>query len=293
LSSGHRLSWPPAADEDEKGDSIKGRTTTNVLFVPKGKTIVVLSYVKNKTVCRDPRILQGAYVHIYRCQQSYIYLLSAMKCVTVYKCRDCTIVLGPTALCVRVIMCKNVRVISVTRQIWISDTAQSQFFLLIATRPVFAGNRNDTISIAPYHTHYAQLAEQMREAGIGPTLNLWDYPLCLASDCSIESAKYWKQLHPAEFFLFNIPFETPGTAIVPNQMLNELPSVYRNALIIREKMMASWQHTVATSNLTEQQRIQLDEATNARFQEWLRASGHQHELDSLCALARYLQLYHS
>lgn len=50
--------------------------------------------------------------------------------------------------------------------------------LLTPNQPVIL-NGNDSVVLAPYHTHYPKLEEHMARVGLESNCNLWDQPLCL------------------------------------------------------------------------------------------------------------------
>lgn len=283
LASGRRLSWPNInkEKEDKCGSSRRARMTTNALYAPKGKKVVVMTQIHSQTVARSSRTLRGAHVQIYRCCHSFIYLLSSLRCVSIHNCHDTTIVLGPVSSCIYVSNCKDVTVRVIARRLWISDTANSSFYLLVPTRPLIVGNKNDSITFAPYNSTYPRLDEQMAEAGLAFVPNFWNIPLCLSSDCRVEDSKCWQTLPPEEFFKFCIPFEIEG----PHKDIpGELSSTYREALTNCERKMELWHQKVKGSHLTPEQQSQLQDLVQARFQSWLQSSGHQKELDGLVML---------
>ncbi len=50
--------------------------------------------------------------------------------------------------------------------------------MLTPTRPLVLGG-NDSITLAPYHTHYPLLNQHMARVGLASHPNLWDQPLCI------------------------------------------------------------------------------------------------------------------
>lgn len=50
--------------------------------------------------------------------------------------------------------------------------------LLTPNRPVILGS-NESIVLAPYHTYYGTLEDHMSQAGLSPTPNLWNSPICV------------------------------------------------------------------------------------------------------------------
>lgn len=50
--------------------------------------------------------------------------------------------------------------------------------MLTPTRPLILGG-NDSITLAPYHTHYPLLQQHMGRVGIASQPNLWNQPLAI------------------------------------------------------------------------------------------------------------------
>lgn len=148
--------------------------------------------------------------------------------------------------------------------------------LLTPNRPVLLGG-NETLTLAPYHTFYGTLEEQMAKSGIGVSRNLWDQPLCIGPDHK-DTAPVWETLPTQDFFTFNVPFEIVGkTRSIPMP----LPPKYQKAISQRQKQIDSWQKTVKDSGLAKEQRREFQKLVESRFHVWLSETGHKRELDSL------------
>lgn len=285
LMSGRRLSWPTMRkDKQGKHANLQnGRIATNDHYAPKGKKVIIMSHLDSQVVCRSHRSIRGFHVQLYRCQSSVVYLLSPVRFVTIYKCHHCTIVLGAVASCIYVSMCQNVTIIAATRRIWINNTTSSDFYLLTPTHPILAGNKNDSLTLAPYPTFYPLLEEHLAEVGLSAAPNFWELPLCISSSGCIEESQCWRIMSPEEFFTFNIPFNMEGnTSTIPGG----LPPVYTQVLKERDRLTEIWHRTVRDAQLAPQQQAQLHDLVQSRFQLWLVSSGYQQELDMLANLMK-------
>lgn len=285
LVSGRRLSWPTMRkDKQAKHNLRSGRIATNDHYAPKGKKVIIMSHISSQVICRSHRSLRGFQVQLYRCQDSFVYLLAPLKFVTVYKCNNCTFVLGTVASCIYVSFCQNVTVVSATRRIWINNTTGSKFYLLTPTQPVLAGNKNDSLTLAPFSTSYPLLEDQMTEVGLCSVPNFWNSPICISSLGSVEDQHCWQTMPPEDFFMLNIPFdmEKPVTTDIPLG----LPPAYKEVFHKREQLMENWHRAVNEANLNSEQQTQLQELVQARFQSWLIRTGLQHELDLLANLMK-------
>ncbi|XP_041350328.1 TBCC domain-containing protein 1-like isoform X2 [Gigantopelta aegis] len=283
IASGVRLSWPFAGD-DSKSDVVsstkRGKIATNANIVPKANTkgnkMIIMSQVGKQTVARSSGTLEMSCVKIHRCHYSFLYLLSPLRSVTIEKCRYTTVVLGPVETSIHFSNCENVTLIACSRNVMVSGCTLCTLHLMTPTRPLLLGG-NDTVLLAPYHTHYPRLEEHMAKVGITAHLNVWDQPLCVGPDHR-DDQPIWELLPVQEFFTFNIPFEITGPT---NSIPGGLPSRYQRAVTQRQKAIDRWQKMVKDAGLTRDQRKEFQSLVETRFHIWLAETGHKREVDSL------------
>ncbi|XP_077995708.1 TBCC domain-containing protein 1-like [Glandiceps talaboti] len=280
ITSGRRLSWPTSGGDTDKEDSgnKRGRIATNAQYTSQGCKIVIISQVGKQTLAKCSKTLDDAAVKIHRCHYSYIYLLSPLRSVSIEKCRHSTIVLGAVQTTVHVNACEDVTLITPCRRLSVNASTLCTFHILTSTRPLLLGG-NDSIVLAPYHTHYPLLEEHMAKAGIAATPNLWDKPLCLGSDHQ-AGRPVWQLMSSKEFYTFVIPYSMDG---LTRDTPGGLPTKYDRALTHREKSLQTWQKTVKEAGLTSSQRKEFQTLVETKFQAWLAESGHKRELDGLVA----------
>lgn len=285
IASGRRLSWPMAGeDKDNKSDQAtkRGKIATNAHAVPKGHVkgskIIIMSQVSKQTISRSSGTLENSSVKIHRCHYSYLYLLSPLRSVTIEKCRNSTIILGPVETTVYLSHCEKVTLIAPCRFLMISGSTMCNLHLMTPSRPMILGG-NDTILLAPYHTHYGNLQDQLTTAGISADHNQWNQPLCVGPEHRDETP-VWELLPVQEFFTFNIPFQMEGST---TEIPGGLPTKYQKAVTQRQKMIDSWQKTVKEAGLTREQRKEFQALVETRFHVWLAETGYKRELDSLVA----------
>ncbi|CAG5122680.1 unnamed protein product [Candidula unifasciata] len=281
IASGTRLSWP-FMGEDQKSEQgqKRGKIATNAQSVPKehtkGNKMIIMSQVSKQTIARSSGTLEMSTVKIHRSHYSFLYLLSPLRSVTIEKSRNTTLILGPVEATVYVSGCENVTIIAPCRNFMISGSTLCTLYLMTPNRPLILSG-NDTIMLAPYHTFYATLEEHLSRAGIGPSPNLWDQPLCIGPDHRDEQP-IWQILPEAEFYPFSVPFEMQGpTKSIPGG----LPAYYQKEISKRQKQIDSWQHMVKDAGLTREQRKEFQTLVESRFHIWLSETGHKRELDSL------------
>uniref|UniRef100_K1QKQ2 TBCC domain-containing protein 1 n=1 Tax=Magallana gigas TaxID=29159 RepID=K1QKQ2_MAGGI len=277
IANGRRLSWPMAGEDKEamaESTTKRGKIATNAHVVPKehmkGNKIIIMSQVSKQTIARSSGTLEGSSVKIHRSHYSFLYLLSPLRSVTIEKCRNSTIVLGPVEVALYISHCENLTVISAARNVMICGSTSCTLHLLTPNRPVLLGG-NEALTLAPYHTFYGTLEEQMAKSGIGVSRNLWDQPLCIGPDHK-DTAPVWETLPTQDFFTFNVPFEIVGkTRSIPMP----LPPKYQKAISQRQKQIDSWQKTVKESGLAKEQRREFQKLVESRFHVWLSETGHK------------------
>ncbi|XP_068102995.1 TBCC domain-containing protein 1 isoform X2 [Hyperolius riggenbachi] len=270
IKSGQILAWAQQVD----GSSRKAKIACNVYKVPPGNQMVVMSHISKQTLAKSSETLVDARVKLINCNESYIYLLSPLRCVTIEKCRNSTFVLGPVQIVLHVQMCDHVRVISVCQRLSLSSTTSCTFHILTPTRPVlYSGNQS--VTFAPYHTHYAMLEDHMGHAGIATLPNYWDRPQFFSTE---SDSQVWKLMSPREFYTFVVPFEMEGdTTEVPGS----LPPAFLKSIEQRQQKVQMWQKTVKEAKLTREQRKKFQTLVEHKFNEWLVKTGNRHQLDSL------------
>lgn len=271
LKSGKKLAWAHQVE----GVAKRAKIACNAHVAPKMHRMVVMSQVYKQTLAKSSDTLVGALVRIHRCNESFIYLLSPLRSVTIEKCRNSTFILGPVQTVLHLHGCDNVQVIAVCHRLSISCTTGCTFHILTPTCPlILCGNQ--TITFAPFHTHYPMLEDHMARTGLATVPNYWDSPMIVCKEN--RDSTVFRLLPPCEFYVFVIPFEMEGdTTEIPGG----LPSAYQKALNEREQKIQIWQKTVKEARLTEDQRKQFQMLVESKFYEWLINTGHHQQLDSL------------
>ncbi|XP_077610545.1 TBCC domain-containing protein 1 [Crocuta crocuta] len=271
LKSGKKLAWAHQVE----GTTKRAKIACNTHVAPRMCRMVVMSQVYKQTLAKSSDTLVGAHVKIHRCNESFIYLLSPLRSVTIEKCRNSTFVLGPVQTALHLHSCDHVKVIAVCHRLSISSTAGCVFHVLTPTRPLILSG-NQTVTLAPFHTHYPMLEDHMARTGLATVPNYWDNPMIVCREN--RDISVFRLLPPCEFYVFIIPFEMEGdTTEIPGG----LPSAYQKALRQREQKIQIWQKTVKEARLTKDQRKQFQVLVENKFYEWLINTGHRQQLDSL------------
>ncbi|XP_028635533.1 TBCC domain-containing protein 1 [Grammomys surdaster] len=271
LKSGKKLAWAHQVE----GSTKRAKIACNAHTAPQLHRIVVMSQVYKQTLAKSSETLVGAHVRAHRCNESFIYLLSPLRSMTIEKCRNSTFVLGPVETALHLHDCENLKVIAVCHRLSISSTTGCTFHIMTPSRPLILSG-NQTVTFAPFHTHYPMLEDHMARTGLATVPNYWDNPMVVCREGT--DTRVFRLLPPSEFYIFIIPFEMEGdTAEIPGG----LPSAYQKALAQREQKIHIWQKTVKEARLTKEQRKQFQVLVENKFYEWLVRTGHRQQLDSL------------
>ncbi|XP_040213036.1 TBCC domain-containing protein 1 isoform X1 [Rana temporaria] len=270
VRSGKTLAWAEQID----GSSRRAKIACNIYKVPPGNPMVVMSHICRQTLAKSSETLVNARVKIVNCNESYIYLLSPLRCVTIEKCRNSTFVLGPVQTVVHVQMCDHVTIISVCQRLSLSSTTSCTFHILTPTRPLLF-NGNQGVIFAPYHTYYAMLEDHMGQTGLATLPNYWDRPQFFSAE---SDSQVWKLMSPREFYTFSVPFEMEGdTTEIPGG----LPPAFLKAMDQRQQKIQMWQKTVKEAKLNREQKKRFQALVEYKFNEWLVKTGNRYQLDSL------------
>ncbi|XP_030847280.1 TBCC domain-containing protein 1 [Strongylocentrotus purpuratus] len=271
IASGHRLQWSSGEDGAKRG-----RVATNCNKAPKSSQLVILSQISKQTLAKSSQILVDSRIKIHRCHYAFIYLLSPVRSVSIEKCRHTTIIVGAVETAVHLVGCEHVTVIAAAGRFSVSGSTLCTLHMLTPSRPLLLGG-NDSITLAPYHTHYAMLHQHMAAVGLAEKPNHWNSPICVGPDHTEEHPVH-RCMSPKEFFTFVIPFDMDGiTAEIPGG----LPSRYERALVDREGQINNWQQAVKDAGLDVEQKKQFQILVENKFQIWLAETGHKRELDGL------------
>lgn len=270
IKSGRKLAWAQQID----GSNRKAKIVCHVDKVPRGDHMVLMSYIHRQTLAKSSETLVGAHVKITHCNESFIYLLSPLRCVTIEKCRNSTIILGPVQTALHVQMCEHVKVISVCQRLSLLSTTSCTFHILTPTRPLLLSG-NQSVVFAPFHTYYSMLEDHMGQTGLATLPNYWDRPQLL---CTETDNHIWKLMSPRDFYSFVIPFEMEGdTTEIPGA----LPPVFQKSMDQRQQKVQMWQKAVKEAKLTREQQKHFQALVEQKFNEWLVKTGNRHQLDSL------------
>ncbi|KFU98320.1 TBCC domain-containing protein 1, partial [Pterocles gutturalis] len=271
LKSGRKLAWA----QQVEGTTRRAKIACNTRVVPEVFPMVIMSQVYKQTLAKSSDTLVGAHVRIYRCNESFIYLLSPLRSVTIEKCRNSTFILGPVQASVHVHSCDNVKVIVVCYRLSLSSTTGCTFYILTPTQPLILSG-NQAVCFAPFHTHYPMLEDHMAQVGLATLPNYWDSPMLVCKESGDVSV--FHLLPPSDFYTFVIPFEMEGDT---TETPGGLPDAYRKALSQREQKLQIWQKTVKEAGLTKDQKKQFQMLVENKFYEWLVQTGNRQQLDSL------------
>lgn len=116
----------------------------------------------------------------------------------------------------------------------------------------------------------------MDQCGLRHSINCWDKPLCLGT---VEAeSDVWRVMSPDVFRPIAIPFKLEGET---QGNPSPLPKAYQDELAKRKERTREWYEVLREADLSEEQAKQLQTNVEARFQEWLVATGYKKEIVDL------------
>lgn len=241
------------------------------------------------------------------CQESYVYVLTAVRFATVLGCKDCTVVIGAAAGMVRVEECERMQLVTCCRRLTVTNSLECIFPVFVATPPVLSGD-NRACQFAPYNSCYPRHKAHLEQAGLlgqGEEVpaNLWSSPVeasmlgvpSMSADqrISVSAASRGKArspgskavvspmlsevppaiLPPEQFYTLAVPVppDVPGEPMAENPF--GLPPEYAAVLQEREAVVESLHRAIRDAGLTPRQHRELEDCIRGRFTEWLVQTG--------------------
>eukprot|EP00903_Cladosiphon_okamuranus_P009851 g9361.t1 len=252
------------------------------------------------------------------CQESYVYVLSAVRFATVMGCKDCTVVIGAAAGMVRVEECERMQLVTCCRRLTVTNSLECIFPIFVATPPVLSGD-NRACQFAPYNSCYPRHKAHLQRAGLlgegdeEIPANLWENPveasmmgmpsMSAGTPTSGSRAKsrspggkggpgggMGHELSPAimppeQFYTLAVPVPPDSPDEPPAENPFGLPSEYAAVLQEREAAVESLHQAIQDAGLTPRQNRELEECIRGRFTEWLVATGNLRQVLDLVGVA--------
>ncbi|XP_030311844.1 TBCC domain-containing protein 1 [Calypte anna] len=271
LKIGKKLTWV----QQVEGTTRRAKIACRTRVAPEVPPVVMMSQVYKQTLAKSSDTLVGAHVRIHHCNESFIYLLSPLRCVTIEKCWNSTFVLGPVQATVHLQDCDSVKVVVVCHRMSLSSTSGCTLYLLTPTQPLLLSG-NQAVSFAPFHTHYPKLEDHMAQVGLATLPNHWDNPLLVGKESGDTGV--FRLLPPDDFYGLAVPFEMEGDT---TETPGGLPQAYQKVLNQREQKMQLLQKMVKEAGLTRGQRKRFQMLVENKFYDWLVETGNRQQLDSL------------
>ncbi|XP_063716622.1 TBCC domain-containing protein 1-like [Symsagittifera roscoffensis] len=250
-------------------------------YIPRS---VMLAHITKQTLAKTGALLQDNCIKLFRCTNSFIYLLDSVKSVHLLRCKNTTVVVGSVSTVLSVNECKNMRIIAACGKLSIQKTENSTFHILTNTNPLLL-YENENLTLAPFNTWYASFTHHLTRAGLSLGVNFWNTVYCPIP----EQKQSWNILKPDNFNLFAIPFAFPELQGVGNEnssaenVLKYLPGDYAKSWIARQSHLTNWRG-VFDSITSEEQRLAVSEVVMNQFKHWLSSERLTTEIDSLALL---------
>ncbi|XP_075245424.1 TBCC domain-containing protein 1-like [Convolutriloba macropyga] len=287
LSSGLKIPCPiPGIPVDSSASGTSGTIRSKIIvstgnYLPRS---VMFAYITKQTLAKTGLLLQDNCIKLFRCTNSFIYLLDCVKSVHLLRCKNTTVVVGAVSTILSVTECKNMRIIAACGKLSVQKTENSTFHILTNSNPLLL-YENENLTFAPFNSWYASFTHHLTRAGLSLAVNMWNIIYCPVP----EQKQSWNILKAENFNLFAIPFAFTELQGIGNEnssaenILKFLPSDYAKSWSTRQANLNNWRG-VFESIRSEEQRAVVSELVMNQFKHWLSSEGLTTEIDSLALL---------
>ena len=315
LNFGKQLNWNVLSTSHDLQRK-KSKVVTNALTAPSGQKLFLFSQCSSQTIARQTSLLNGAFIKIFRCHSSYIYLLSPLKLVNIENCTNLCVVLGPISIGVKLHNCQNVTLIAPCQSLIVSLCSKITLHVTTPTQPIILCEQNVSkidlfVEFAPYNTFYDDLENHLAMVGlaVSPNTDQWNNPLCIDSRNGLsgqrlndfqrfpmnnehvktqKDANSFQIMDPKDFYIFAIPFKTcagqekrNGKYCTTEEIPGGLPKEYSEAVTAKQRATERWRQAVKKSNMTKEDRLLFQKLVEEKFKDWVGETNNQKQLDDL------------
>ena len=111
-------------------------------------------------------MVSGKDLRITNCEDSYLYIGTAVDCILISKCVNCVVFVAAVTRACSIDKCENVTVTVAAEFLRIGNCVDSQIFSYTHLSPPVIYGDTRSLQLAPHNASYPELANQLREAGI-------------------------------------------------------------------------------------------------------------------------------
>lgn len=224
-------------------------------------------------------------VRVVNCKHSVIYYLLPVEYVSISHCKHCTIVVGSAKL-VLTSFCENVKVVVACKSKMIFNCHDCTFYLGVNECPCLLGD-NRHAKLAPYNTHYSALTKHMKLFNILVEPNYWNLPKIYDSPTVglTEPHATFSLLSPKDWNPMVVPLASHENAET-SQNPFIIPQKYAESVDEKIVQVKALRQKIKTGNLEQAKQVELQNAIQLHFKDWLLSSGQMQEVYNLTSLEK-------
>jgi len=226
-------------------------------------------------------------VRVQCCSDCYIYITAPVARVAICGCHHCTVFVAGAAL-VTVDHCERLQVTVGCKRLRVASCVDSTLQILTNRQPVVIGDNHDLL-LAPFNALFCDCLSFWLQLNIDRTKNRWAEPLSVSRTTSSVvlsggAVPGQSLMPPSDFFCVTIPSATPQSASLVASQANPcpLPPAYATALQSKHRQVLDLRKGIAeTETMLPNTKPALQRAIQAKFKEWLVASGNMRQVSDL------------
>jgi len=226
-------------------------------------------------------------VRIQHCSDCYIYITAPVSRVAISGCHHCTVFVAGAAL-VTMDHCERLQVTAGCKRLRVASCVDSTLQILTNRQPVVIGDNHDLL-LAPFNALFCDCLSFWRQLNIDRTKNRWAEPLSVSRTTSSTvlsggAVPGQSLMAPSNFFCSTIPCSAPQSASLVASQANPcpLPPAYATVLQNKHKQVLDLRKGIAeTEAALPNTKPVLQRAIQAKFKEWLVASGNLRQVNDL------------
>ncbi|CAG9335984.1 unnamed protein product [Blepharisma stoltei] len=233
--------------------------------------VLLLSALNRSVVIKGQNECQGKDIRLFNCEESYVYINTAVKQISLINCREVTLFVTAVSKVATMDKCELCTIALTANMLRVGNSVDCTVYVYSQFPPVLYGD-NRGITLGPFNVYYPEVMRMMENAEI-PNSNInpkcvhnWSAPIEMNSE---QSGHCFTLLQPKDFFKLVLPGQFGAQNPVPQLT----PEEFVNAIRIREEYFASIQGAIAKAGLNEEQERRLHLAIQGYFREWLVSSG--------------------
>mmetsp|Transcript_8628 Transcript_8628/g.8592 ORF Transcript_8628/g.8592 Transcript_8628/m.8592 type:complete len:256 (-) Transcript_8628:38-805(-) len=233
--------------------------------------VLLLSALNRSVVIKGQNECQGKDIRLFNCEESYVYINTAVKQISLINCREVTLFVTAVSKVATMDKCELCTIALTANMLRVGNSVDCTVYVYSPFPPVLYGD-NRGITLGPFNVYYPEVMRMMENAEIANSnanpkcIHNWSAPIEMNSE---QSGHCFTLLQPKDFFKLVLPGQFGAQNPVPQLT----PEEFVNAIRIREEYFASIQGAIAKAGLNEEQERRLHLAIQGYFREWLVSSG--------------------